>query len=83
MDSLGNLLLNYKIPGVRDAQVRHVCAQELTKLTGCTVAPSKLNYKQEILYLRLPPVLKAAIFMKQTELTECLKTKGILLKGLK
>jgi hypothetical protein len=77
MDSLSNLLLNYKIPGVRIAQIRHICAQELTKLLGCPISASKIQYKQETLFIQVPPILKSALHIKKDALIERLSAHDI------
>jgi hypothetical protein len=45
MKSLADLLLNHKVPGVRDAQIRHAIAEELSGLLNIPIEPKQVKYK--------------------------------------
>jgi hypothetical protein len=83
MKTLGDLLLNYKVPGVRDAQIRKICAEEVCALTGCELAPTQVQYKNEKLTLNVAPVLKSQILMRQAELFERIRARDVVIRSLR
>ena len=83
MHSLSDLLLKYKIPGVRASQIRRICAEEVFALTGCELQPSQLQYKNERLTLSVPPVLKSALLLRQNELMKRIQARDVLIQIIK
>ena len=83
MNSLSDLLLKYKIPGVRSSQIRKICAEEVLALTGCELQPSQVQYKNENLTLSVPPVLKSALLLRQNELMSRIKARDVLIQTIK
>lgn len=83
MRSITDLLLNHPIPGIRQSETRHRCAEVLTILLGVPITPSEIKYEDGKLLLSIPPVLKSALILKQKELTEALLQKGVELKGMR
>jgi hypothetical protein len=83
MKTLGDLLLNYKIPGVRDAQIRKICAEEVCALTGCELAPAQVRYKHDELILNVAPILKSQLLMRQTELLERIRARDVQIRSLR
>ena len=82
MRSLSDLLLKYKIPGVRASEIRRICAEEVFALTGCTLTPLQVQYKNENLRLSVPPVLKSALLLKQNELLQRIKARDIEIRSI-
>ena len=83
MKSLSDLLLKYKIPGVRTSEIRRICAEEVYALTGCKLTPSQVEYKNENLRISVPPVLKSALLMRKTELMDRIKARDVELHSFK
>ncbi len=83
MDSLSNLLLKYHIPGVRAAENRRICVEEISALSGVPVTSKQVQYKNETLFLSVSPVLKSALYLKQVELKQKLLDRGVLIKSFK
>jgi hypothetical protein len=83
MQSLSELLLTYHIPGVRSAEVRRICAEEVSFLTGYALNSKQLQYKDDCLYLSVPPIIKSALILKQQEFSNRLTSRGITLKTVK
>ena len=82
MISLSSLLLNYKIPGVRESEIRKICAEEVFLLTGWPLKATQVRYKNEKLTLSVPPVLKSAILLRQKELLERIKRREIKIQKI-
>ena len=83
MNSLSDLLLKYKIPGVRSSQIRKICAEEVFALTGCRLTPSQLQYRNETLTLSVPPVLKSALLLRQVELKQRIQSRDVPIQVIK
>ena len=83
MKSLSDLLLKYKIPGVREVEIRRICAEEVLALTGCKLTPLQVQYKNENLRLSVPPVLKSALLIRKAELLKRIKERDIELYSIK
>jgi hypothetical protein len=83
MRSLSDLLLKYKIPGVRESEIRRICAEEVYALTGCTLVSSQIKYRNEHLRLSVPPILKSALLLRQSELLSRIQARDVLLQTIK
>jgi hypothetical protein len=83
MRSLSDLLLKYKIPGVRESEIRRICAEEVLALTGCPLVSSQITYRNEHLRLSVPPVLKSALLLRQRELLERIQARDVLIQTIK
>ncbi|MDB5237067.1 MAG: hypothetical protein JWL88_169 [Parcubacteria group bacterium] len=83
MKSLADLLLKHKVPGVRDAQIRHAIAEELTGLLRVPITPKQVHYKDADLVLAVPPVVKSMIKLKTTEITELLSRRNVRIATIK
>lgn len=83
MKSLADLLLNHKVPGVRDAQIRHSIAEELSSMFNIPILPKQVRYKDADLVLAVPPVVKSMIRLRSTEIVEKLKERDIPIATIK
>ncbi len=83
MRSLTDLLLNYHLPGIRFSEMRRICAEEATTLTGCALTSKQMLYKNEELICSVPPVIKSALLLRQGELIARLATRGVVVRILK
>jgi hypothetical protein len=83
MKTLGDLLLKYKIPGVRDSEIRKICAEEVLALTGWQLAPQQVKYKHEQLTLHVAPVLKSNLLMRQGELLERIRAREVAIHSVR
>ena len=83
MKSLADLLLNHKVPGVRDAQIRHAIAEEVSRLLNIPILPKQVRYKDADLVLAVPPVVKSAIKLKTQEIVEALSARDIRIASIK
>ena len=83
MQALSDLLLKYHLPGVRESEIRRICAEEVALLTGCTLQPAQVQYKNEELRLSVPPTLKSALILRKAELLERIKNREIALQRIK
>ncbi len=83
MKSFADLLLNYPIPGVQALERRRICAEEASAITGCALTSKNTQYKNEELTFSVAPVIKSALFLKQTELIDRLASRGITVRTLK
>lgn len=83
MKSLADLLLNHKVPGVRDAQIRHAIAEELSTMLNIPITPKQVKYKDADLVLAVPPVVKSMIKLKAQEIIEVLAGRDIRVATIK
>lgn len=83
MKSLADLLLNHKVPGVRDAQIRHAIAEELSTLLKVPIMPKQVKYKDADLVLAVPPVVKSMIRLKTQEIIDTLAGRDIRITTIK
>lgn len=81
MRTISELLLNYKIPGVQAAEIRRICAEEISTITGFTPTSKQLQYKNEQLFLTVPPIVKSAILLRHAELVARLASRGVTLSS--
>lgn len=80
--SLKDLLSRLPIPGLKESTDRHLIAEEITNLLTIPVKANQINIKDDILTVSVPPVVKSALHLKQTELFRRLSEKGISPKTL-
>lgn len=83
MKSLADLLLNHKVPGVRDAQIRHAIAEEISALLKIPITPKQVKFKDGDLVLAVPPVVKSVIKIKTEEIQAVLKERDIRVNSIK
>ncbi len=83
MKSLADLLLNHKVPGVRDAQIRHAIAEELTELLHIPIGPKQVKYKDADLVLAVPPIVKSAIILNKEKIIARLSERNIRVATIK
>lgn len=81
--SIHDLLAHHPAPGIREANIRHTVAEAITKLTSVPVGPEKIQHKEGKIVVNVPPVLKSALLLRSSELTELLKEEGIVLMELR
>jgi hypothetical protein len=83
MKSLADLLLNHKVPGVRDAQIRHAIAEELSEILKIPITPKQIKYKDSDLVLAVPPIVKSVLILKKEEILQKLNERGIRITTIK
>jgi hypothetical protein len=82
MQVLSELLLKYKIPGVRDSEIRRICAEEVFALTGYKLTTKQIHYKNEHLRFSVSPVLKSALLLNQKELLSKIQAKDVKIQSI-
>lgn len=83
MKSLADLLLNHKVPGVRDAQIRHAIAEEVSTLLQIPIEPKQVKFKDGDLVLAVPPIVKSVIKLKTEEIVQILSARNIRVNSIK
>lgn len=81
--SLKDLLSRLPIPGLKESADRHLIAEEITDLLTVPVKANQIQFRDGVLTVSMPPVVKSALHMKQGELFKRLETKGISPKMLR
>lgn len=81
--SLKDLLSRLPIPGLTESTNRHLIAEEITNLLAIPVKANQITFKDEILTVSMPPVVKSALYLKQEELFKRLNEKGVSPKTLR
>lgn len=75
--SLKDLLARLPIPGLKESAERHEIARLLSDELGIPVAPGKIVFKDGIITVSVPPVMKSALQMRSAQLLEKLRAQGI------
>lgn len=83
MLSVSELLLTYHIPGVRAAEIRRICADEIGSITGYPLNAKQVQYKNDCVHLSVPPLVKSALILKHDELNTRLTARGLSIKTIK
>lgn len=83
MKRLADLLLNHKVPGVRDAQIRHAIAEELSGILKIPITPKQIKYKDSDLVLAVPPVVKSVVKLNMEKIVAALGERGIRVSTIK
>lgn len=81
--SLKDLLARLPIPGLKESNDRHVIADVITKLFNIPVSPKQILVKEGIIIVSVPPVMKSALHLKQSELLSQLQEMGIRAQGVR
>ena len=74
---LSDLLSRFPIPGLKESNDRHTIARLLSDLTNIPIKPKQIIFKDNILTVSVPPVVKSMLHIKQTEITELLNKEGL------
>lgn len=75
--SLRDLIARLPIPGLQESTNRHVIADVLTKTLNIPIKPKQINCKDGVITVSVPPIVKSAIQLKQTQLLDLLSKEGI------
>lgn len=82
MQAISELLKNHKIPGVKDAEMRRLCASCAEAVLRYPVKASQVKFKEGTLSFRVPSVVKSELKLRQAELKELLAAAGVTLVAL-
>lgn len=77
MRSLGDLLKTHRVPGVRQAEIRTVCARVASGLTKVPITAKQVKVKDGTAFFSVPSVVKAELHLHVTELKKTLAAAGI------
>lgn len=80
---LGDIIARLKVPGLKESNERHVIAKAVTESLGVPVRPNQITLKEGALSVAVPPVVKSALHMKQTEIIESIAREGIIVRSIK
>jgi hypothetical protein len=83
MKRLGDLFSADKIPGFKEAHIRHTIAATISRILQVPVVPKQVKYEDGSVYLSTPPVVKSAILLKTAEIQETLQKEGIKVANFK
>lgn len=75
--SLKDLLSRLPIPGLKESADRHLIAEQITNLLNIPVRANQIIYKDGIITVSVPPIVKSALHIKQEALFERLHQHGI------
>lgn len=82
MKSIQDLLANHKVPGVKEAELRRICADTASMLLKMKLSSSLFSYKAGELSTKVSPIVKAELLMRQTEYSRLLSAQGVRLTAL-
>jgi hypothetical protein len=80
--SLSELLLKYKIPGVKESEIRRICIEEVEGLIGYRLLPTQVQYKNEELRFTVPPLLKSSLLIRKEELLKRITARDVQIRKL-
>lgn len=83
MKRLGDLFSVQAIPGFKEAHIRHVIAETLTRALQIPIVPKQVQFKDGIAFLAVAPVVKSAIQLKAEELQKTLAQSGVSVSAFK
>ena len=83
MKTIQELLAKHKIPGVKEAELRRICADTASLLLNTKLPSNLFSYKTGELSTKLSPLLKTELLMRQREYSQLLSTQGIQLTNLR
>lgn len=83
MDALSELLKRIPIPGLKESNERHILAQVISDTVNVKISAHQVRFKEGVITLTVPPVLKSAIHMRKDGLIEVMKDKGINVQQIK
>ena len=81
--SLKDLISRLPIPGLKESNDRHTIAAKLTEILHIPIKAKQITFKDSILTVAVPPVVKSALHIKQGELLEQLAKEGITFNSVR
>lgn len=75
--SLKDLISRLPIPGLKESTDRHTIAEKLTSILRIPIKPSQVTFKDGIITVSVPPVVRSALHLKQEEIQNSLAKEGI------
>ncbi|CAN5710657.1 hypothetical protein BH11PAT2_BH11PAT2_08700 [soil metagenome] len=74
---LGDILARLKVPGLKESNERHIIAKALSESLGLLVTPKQIEFKEGILSVAVPPIVKSVLHTRQTEIIERIARDGV------
>jgi hypothetical protein len=81
--SLRDLISRLPIPGLKESTDRHIIADILTKTLKIPIKSNQIIFKDGVLTVAVPPVVKSAIQIKQQVLKEAIYKEGIEIQSFR
>lgn len=75
--SISDLLRTHRIPGLRRSQERHDAAEVVSRVLGIPLTAKQVTLDDGLLTLKVPPVAKALVRLRETDLKAALKERGL------
>lgn len=83
MDAISEFLKRIPIPGLKESTERHEIADVITHITKVPVTARQISFKDNILNVSVPPVLKSALHMYKPEIQKHLLERRIDVKEIR
>lgn len=83
MKSISDLLKFHKVPGIKEAERRRLCAQVLSEVLGVAILPKQVRYTDGSLSLQVAPVIKSALTLKFEEVRATLAVEGVTITEIR
>jgi hypothetical protein len=81
--SIRDLIARLPIPGLKESTNRHCIAEILSNTLSIPIKANQITLKDEILTVKVPPVVKSAIQIKQGSIKEKLSKENIEVKTIR
>jgi len=80
--SLKDLISRLPIPGLKESGDRHIIAEILTNTLSIPITPKQISFKDGIVTVSVPPVVKSAIKIREIQLIESLQKEEIVVQKI-
>jgi len=81
--SLKDLISRLPIPGLKESANRHIIADALSHILSIPIKPSQIIFKDEIVTVSVPPIVKSMLKIKQMQIIENLQKEGIQVNSVR
>jgi hypothetical protein len=83
MKTIQELLALHKIPGVKEAELRRICADTASMLLKTKLPANLFSFKTGELSTKISPLLKTELLMRQSEYSQLLSSQGVTLTTIR
>ncbi len=79
---INEILSRLPLPGLKESVQRHTIAEVIETHLGMRVLPKQITYKDEVVFTRLPPLMKSALQLQKVSIKNKLKELGIIVTDI-
>lgn len=83
MFALKDILARLPVPGLKEAHDRQLIAESIEKVCGVPITTNKIIFKDNIVTVSVPPVIKSAIGLHKTKIITLAKQEGVQVNDIR